>query len=325
LSHHRPFGSHDEPTGSFRAANASSDPVHEPVMPQEVLDFGNPVEGEHWIDGTAGAGGHSRLISQRIGPEGRLLALDRDPATMAYLRRVLPANSQVEQGSYDEIPTLLASMNWPKVDGVLLDLGLSSDQLADRERGFSFQSSGRLDMRFDPTSGQPVSEWLRHVDEKTLADAIFLFGEERFSRRIARAIVQQRKTRPIETAEQLREIIYRCIPGARRTSSGKQRHGRVDPATRTFQALRIAINEELSILERALQCIPDCLAPGGRLLIISFHSLEDRLVKQAFRADPRLEVVTKKPIRATTEESAQNPRSRSAKLRVAKAAMIARA
>ena len=288
-------------------------------MPREILALGKPAEAEYWIDGTAGAGGHSRLIAEQIGPRGRLLALDRDPAAIRHLSAILPPNTtHLAHASYEEIPACLERLGWPAVHGVLLDLGLSSDQLADAERGFSFQASGPLDMRFDPSSGQPVSQWLRYVDEKTLADSIYRYGEERHSRRIARAIVNVRKTQPIETAEQLREIIYRCIPGARRTPSGQRRHGRVDPATRTFQALRIVINDELKILERSLQGIPACLAPGGRLLVISFHSLEDRLVKQAFRADSRLEIVTKKPLRATDQEIAHNPRARSAKLRVAR-------
>jgi 16S rRNA (cytosine1402-N4)-methyltransferase len=172
-------------------------------------------------------------------------------------------------------------------------------------------------MRFDPSSGEPAWEWLSRVDEKTLADTIFRYGEERFSRRIAKRIVENRKAQPIRKASELRELIYRSVPGGRHTGGGRK-HGRVDPATRTFQALRIAVNDELSILELALQRLPDCLAPGGQLLIISFHSLEDRLVKYAFREDERLEVVTRRPVQATEEEIARNPRSRSAKLRVAR-------
>ncbi len=286
-------------------------------MPNEILEFGKPELGQRWVDGTAGGGGHSVLIAERLGPHGCLLAIDRDPQAVARLGQCLPENAVAIQASYHELPSLIRERDWAGADGVVLDLGLSSDQLGDTERGFSFQSCGPLDMRFDPGSGEPVSEWLKYADEKTIADTIYQYGDERFSRRIARGIVENRKRNPIETAEQLREIIYRSIPGARRSSRGKPRHGRVDPATRTFQALRILVNDELRILEEALQRIPDCMFENGRLLIISFHSLEDRIVKHHFRNDPRLQVVTKKPVIASELEIAQNPRARSAKLRVA--------
>jgi len=196
------------------------------------------------------------------------------------------------------------------VDRVLLDLGLSSDQLADRERGFSFTGAGPLDLRFDPTEGEPTWRLVNRLSAEQLADLIYSHGEERHSRRIARAIVQERRTSPIKTAAALAEVIRRAVP---RTADSR----RIDPATRTFQALRIATNEELKSLEIALRRIPDCLRPGGRLAIISFHSLEDRRVKEAFRGDARLEPLTKRPIRPTPEELAQNSRARSARLRVA--------
>ncbi len=289
--------------------------IHIPVLAQEISELGRPQSGQTWVDGTAGGGGHCQLILQALAPEGRLLAVDRDPAAAERLESVLGSGATVRHASYDEIPDLLADSAWPKADGILLDLGLSSDQLADRDRGFSFQMDGPLDMRFDPSGGQSAWEWLAQVDERTLADTIYRYGEERFSRRIARRVVESRKTEPIRTADQLRELIYRSVPGPRR---GRSRHGRVDPATRTFQALRIAVNDELAILERALESLPDCLASGGALLVISFHSLEDRIVKYAFRGDERLEVVTRKPVQATAEEVTRNPRSRSAKLRVAR-------
>lgn len=296
--------------------------VHVPVLVSQILQAidaaDTPIAGSCWIDGTAGGGGHSRLIADRIGTAGRLLAIDRDPAAVQRLQSGLPANCLVEQASYERIPELLQEKRWEPVDGILLDLGLSSDQLADRQRGFSFQFEGELDMRFDPTSGQPAWQWLRHVDEKTLADTIFQYGEERHSRRIARRIVEQRKSKPIATASELRDLIYSAIPGARRTTTGSRRHGRVDPATRTFQALRIAVNDELAILERALDRLPEFLKVGGLLLVISFHSLEDRIVKHAFRGDDRLQVLTKKPLQAEAGEIAGNPRARSAKLRMAK-------
>jgi 16S rRNA (cytosine1402-N4)-methyltransferase len=291
--------------------------IHIPVMPQEILALGQPTPGQRWVDGTGGGGGHSRLLLNACGTEGRLLVVERDPAAAANLHETLPPQAVVRNGSYHQIPEFLQDLGWPGVHGILLDLGLSSDQLADRDRGFSFQSDGQLDMRFDPGSGQPAWQWLERVDEKTLADTIFQYGEERFSRRIARRIVETRRRSPIRTANQLRELIYGCVPRGR-PSKGGSKHGRVDPATRTFQALRIAINEELDILKKALHSLPDCLTMGGQLLVISFHSLEDRIVKYAFREDPRLEIITRKPLVSTPTEISTNPRSRSAKLRVAR-------
>jgi 16S rRNA (cytosine1402-N4)-methyltransferase len=290
--------------------------VHIPVMPSEILEWADPMPGQRWIDGTGGGGGHARLLLDALGTEGQLLVVERDPAAAGGLRENLPAHAVVRNGSYHQIPEILQDLGWPAVHGILLDLGLSSDQLSDSARGFSFQSDGDLDMRFDPNNGQPAWQWLAHVDQKTLADTIFQFGEERFSRRIARRIVETRKQSPLRTASQLRELIYSCVPRGR-PSKGGSKHGRVDPATRTFQALRIAVNQELSILKTALHCLPDCLAEGGRLLVISFHSLEDRLVKHAFKEDQRLEVLTRKPLQPTPSEISANPRSRSAKLRVA--------
>lgn len=294
--------------------------VHVPVLPNEILELGSPNDGQFWIDGTAGGGGHSQLISERIGNEGRLLAIDRDPAVVRRLEHLLSENCLVRHASYDDIPEVRAADDLPLANGVLLDLGLSSDQLADRNRGFSFQTDGELDMRFDPTAGEPAWEWLERVDERTLADSIYQYGEERFSRRIARRIVEQRKTQQIRTANQLRELIYRSVPrsSGHHSKPGNRRHGNVDPATRTFQALRIVVNNELGILERALKRLPDSLAIGGHLLIISFHSLEDRLVKYAMRGDDRLEVITRRPVQASEFEISDNPRSRSAKMRVAK-------
>ena len=287
-----------------------SETVHVPVLPAEVLALGEPKLGQIWVDGTAGGGGHSRLIAEQIGESGKLVAVDRDPTVVERLTELLPQNCLARHSSYDDLPETLTELGISGVDGILLDLGLSSDQLADRERGFSFTADGPLDMRFDTTQGEAAWEWLQRVDEKTLADTIYQFGEERFSRRIAKRIVDTRKENPIHNASELRELIYRAVPG--------KKHGRIDPATRTFQALRIAVNDELGILERALARLPDCLNPGGALLIISFHSLEDRLVKYAFRNDPRLEIITRRPVQATSAETDRNSRSRSAKLRVAR-------
>jgi 16S rRNA (cytosine1402-N4)-methyltransferase len=285
--------------------------VHVPVLLKEILELGDPQPGQLWIDGTAGGGGHSSAFAERLSPTGKLLAIDRDPAAAERLAAILPSDCvAVRCGSYDDAPEILAALQWSGCQGILLDLGLSSDQLSDQERGFSFATDGLLDMRFDPTSGIPAWQWLDHTNERDIADTIYKYGEERFSRRIARRIVEQRERQPVRTASELRELIHRCVPGAR--------HARLDPATRTFQALRIVVNDELGILERALQRLPDVLAPGGQLMVISFHSLEDRIVKHAFREDPRLEVVTRKPVMAGDAELAVNNRSRSAKLRVAK-------
>jgi 16S rRNA (cytosine1402-N4)-methyltransferase len=285
--------------------------IHVPVLLKEILELGAVRAGGTWIDGTGGGGGHSLAIAERLGTTGRLLSIDRDHGAAGRLEQILPQPPAVVRcGSYDDAPEILASLGWGPVDGILLDLGLSSDQLGDASRGFSFSADGELDMRFDTQSGVPAWQLLEYIPERELADVIFRYGEERFSRRIARRIVEERQQRPIRTAAALREIIRRSVP--------MQRHARIDPATRTFQALRIAVNDELKILERAMQRLPDLLAPAGALLVISFHSLEDRIVKYAFREDPRLEVVTRKPVVAEEQELQENNRARSAKLRVAR-------
>jgi 16S rRNA (cytosine1402-N4)-methyltransferase len=212
-------------------------------------------------------------------------------------------------GSYCSIPRWLEELGIEGVDGILLDLGLSSDQLQDPDRGFSFRTEGPLDLRFDPESDETAADFLRTKSEKEIADTIYHYGEERFSRRIARAIVQQRLAQPIETSKQLADLIHRVVPG--------RVHGRVDSATRTFQALRIAVNRELDHVEEAMKTLPACLRIDGRLAVISFHSLEDRIVKHAIREHPLLRGMTKKPIVASPMEVDANPRSRSAKLRVA--------
>ena len=284
--------------------------VHVPVMLAEVLEWLDPQPGQTFVDGTLGAGGHTRAIAEAVGPEGTVVSLDRDPAARAAAEtnlRGLPI--MLVDSSYADLPRVLEQLEIPAVDGILLDLGLSSDQLEDDERGFSLRSTGPLDMRFDPREGESVAEYLAKVQEEDLANAIFRYGEERNSRRIARAIVRRRATQPIETAADLTDIVHSVMrrPGP----------GQIDSATRTFQALRIAVNGELDALERALQTFPNLLAPDGRLAMISFHSLEDRPIKQAFRDDLRLDVLTRKPIRPSAAEVDENPRARSAKLRVA--------
>lgn len=296
--------------------------IHIPVLPQEVLHWLDPQPGQVFVDGTLGGGGHTRLIAERVGPTGLVIALDRDPAALAAAENTLAGLPvTLVDSNFCDLPEVLAQLEVPAVDGVLLDLGLSSDQLADRERGFSFQSDGPLDLRFNPREGEPAWRLVNKLHEQNLANLIFAYGEDRHSRRIARAIVSARHDGPITTAAHLAQIVRRSIPGSPHT-----RGEHIDPATRTFQALRIAVNEELKSLDIALRRIPDCLRPpksgeaaarGGRLAVISFHSLEDRRVKESFRQDDRLEALTRKPIEAGPEELAQNPRSRSAKLRVA--------
>lgn len=307
--------------------------VHVPVMPDEVLATLALRPGETVVDGTLGGGGHTRLLVRQVaGPfddqsqpeaqtpspnqenqtallrEGQVIALDRDPAAIARAEtelRGLPI--KLAQADYCELPQVLKEIGLKRVDAVLLDLGLSSDQLADSQRGFSFDSDGPLDLRFDPDEGEPAWRLLERLSETDLANLIYEYGEERLSRRIARQIVARRRDDPVRAAKQLADLTRRLAPG--RT--------RIHPATRTFQALRIAVNHELRSLDTALAKIPDCLRPGGRLAIISFHSLEDRRVKQAFRDDPRLDVLTRRPVVPSETEIDVNPRARSAKLRAA--------
>jgi 16S rRNA (cytosine1402-N4)-methyltransferase len=281
-----------------------------PVLAREVIESLQPSPGQTFVDGTLGGGGHARLLADAVGPTGRIIALDRDPAAVeraAIELGGLPILA--EHANYSDLPEVLAKLSVNEPDGVLLDLGLSSDQLVDPDRGFSFHSDAPLDPRFDPTRGEPAWKLVERLSAEHLADLIYQYGEDRFSRRIARRIADTRRANPIKTAVDLARVVRASVP--------RSRDERIDPATRTFQALRIAVNDELKWLEVALRRIPDCLRPGGRLAVISFHSLEDRLVKEAFRNDDRLAAVTRRPIRPTDDETAANPRSRSAKLRVA--------
>ena len=289
---------------------AQSSSQHVPVLLEEVLQWLRPSAGKTYVDGTLGGGSHARKLADAVGRGGLIVAVDRDQAVVERARvELVDLPIQVEHANYANLPSLLAENETGLVDGILLDLGLSSDQLADHDRGFSFRCDGPLDLRFDRSTGEPAWKLIDRLSAEHLADLIYQFGEERMSRRIARAIVQRRQSQPIRTAGELAELVSKCVP--------RGKANRIDPATRTFQALRIAVNEELDWLDVALRHFPDCLRPGGRLAIISFHSLEDRPVKHAFRNDPRLEVLTRRPIRASAEEVARNPRARSAKLRVA--------
>jgi 16S rRNA (cytosine1402-N4)-methyltransferase len=302
--------------------NTPGQPRHVSVLPAEVLASLSPQTGEVFVDATCGAGGHTRLLAERVGPSGRVIALDRDPVMLELARpRLEGLPVTLIRAGFDELPEILADLGLAQVDGVFADLGVCSDQLDDPKRGLSFGRPGPLDMRLNPAEGEPASELLRRLDERALADVIYHYGEERFSRRIARRIVEERKRSPLETTEQLAELVRRCVPRPPRTD---RRRPAIDPATRVFQALRIAVNDELDALDRFLVGLPRCVRPEGRVAIISFHSLEDRRVKNAFRDKTLWEALTKKPVQAGDEEVRANPRSRSAKLRAARRTLTRR-
>lgn len=285
--------------------------IHVSVLLAEAIDWLEPRPGQIVVDGTLGAGGHTRALAEHIQPAGQVIALDRDPAAIRRASRDLAGLPiRFAQANFCDLAEVLEALQIERVHAALFDLGLSSDQLADAERGFSFSAEGPLDLRFDTDEGEPAWRLLARLHEDTLANLIFELGEERLSRRIARKIVARRATNPVRTATELADLVRSCYPAA-------ARRDRIDPATRTFQALRIAVNEELKSLEIALRRTPDLLEIGGRMAVISFHSLEDRRVKQAFRTDPRLRELTRKPLVATEAELAANPRARSAKMRVA--------
>ena len=301
---------------------------HDPVLYQEIILALKPNQAGRYVDGTLGAGGHAWGILEASSPGGLLLGMDVDPQALAIAReRLAGFGSRVTilRASYTSLSEQLQEIGWQGVDGVLLDLGASSMQFDTPERGFSFQSEAPLDMRFDPNNPVSAGDLVNHLAEQELADLIFRYGEERKSRQIARAIV---KARPVQTTRQLAEIILRANPAR---SQGHHLH----PATRTFQALRIAVNQELAAVEAVLPQAVTALIPGGRLAVISFHSLEDRIVKQYFRREakdcicpPRQPICTcdhrasvreinRSPIRPQESEIRKNPRARSALLRVA--------
>jgi 16S rRNA (cytosine1402-N4)-methyltransferase len=291
-----------------------SSSVHTSVLPAEVMSLLAIAPGMTVVDGTLGGGGHTRLFAEAVGPTGRVIAIDRDPVAIDRGARELAGQPvRFAQANFCDIPEVLDALAVDRVDRVLLDVGLSSDQLADHDRGFSFDSDGPLDLRFDPTEGEPAWRIVNRLRPESLADIIHEFGEERHSRRIARRIAAVRGQTPIHSARDFARIVASAIP---------RQHPppRIHPATRTFQALRIAVNQELKSLRIALERIPARLAPGGRLAVISFHSLEDRLAKEAFRNRQVWEALTRSPVEASAEEVLRNPRSRSAKLRVAQVA-----
>jgi 16S rRNA (cytosine1402-N4)-methyltransferase len=266
------------------------------------------MPGETWVDCTVGAGGHTRLIGEKLGDTGRLIGLDQDPNMLDLARsRVSGLPIALVHANFDQLADVLSNLGIVAVDGVLADLGFCSDQLEQASRGFSFRDDGPLDMRLDPTCGETAADLVNRLSEASLADVFWEYGEERYSRRIARKIVEQRKTKPLATTAELASLVRSCVP----------RFGGMDPATRVFQALRIAVNDELGALDRLLAALPRIVKSGGRAGIIGFHSLEDRRVKQAFRTTNVWEPLTKKPVVANDEEVARNPRARSAKLRVA--------
>ena len=287
---------------------------HQPVMTDEVLRYLAPASGDVMADGTVGTGGHSLAILPRLLPDGRLVAIDRDQDALDLARQHLTEfDPQVTcvHGNYRDLPAILAELHLPHLDGLLLDLGMSSLQIDRSERGFSFQQEGPLDMRMDQQQGKTAETMINQLTADELATILETLGEERFARRIARRIVQERRTQPITTTTQLSRVVTRAVPPS-------ARHGRLHVATRTFQALRMAVNDELGALETLLERLPDLLTPGGRAVILTFHSLEDRLVKHSLAQGARarqLTLLTKKPVRVSREEASRNPRARSAKLR----------
>jgi len=292
-------------------AESRPEPRHIPVLPREVLQFLTPAPGQLIVDATVGLGGHAKLLVERVAPTGRIIAMDRDAAMLDLARKSLEGFPiTFMHGNFEDLPAALENLRTGPVDAVLADLGVSSAQLDDPARGLSFQEEGPLDMRLDPTAGESAGDLVNRLPERDLADIFWQYGEERFSRRIARRIVEERKRQPLTTTTQLAELVRRVVPRWRGRKS-------IDPATRTFQALRIAVNDELRALDRFLAGLPECLKAGGRAAVISFHSLEDRRVKQTFRNKEIWKELTRKPVQASDEEVLNNPRARSAKLRVA--------
>ncbi len=315
-------GSTDTPQGVGHGGGREVSHYHVPVLLKEAIDFLNVRRGGTYIDATVGLGGHSYEIAKRLGAPGHLIGLDKDPAALEKAaEKLVVSRSSLVAGEPDWPTVTLLHRSFAEIakgqrpatiDGILADIGVSSLQLDDAARGFSFQADGPLDMRMDPQSERTAEQVVNHLDERELADVIYEFGEERRSRRIARAIC---RSRPIRSTAHLADV----ISAAARPMNSEQR--RIHPATRTFQALRIFVNRELDDLRALLEAVPRILKPGGRVVVISFHSLEDRIVKDALREgsnkDKYFRVLTKKPVMASEDEQDRNPRARSAKLRAA--------
>ncbi|MCX5906860.1 MAG: 16S rRNA (cytosine(1402)-N(4))-methyltransferase RsmH [Deltaproteobacteria bacterium] len=289
---------------------------HVPVLLEEALEHLDCRPGKIYVDGTVGSGGHARAILERSSPDGKLIGLDWDGQAMERARERLAAFGDrviLVKKNFKELKTVLASLAIPAVDGIVLDLGVSSEQLAEGERGFSFRSEGPLDMRMSDEVPRTAGELLRRISAAELRDIIRQYGEERFAQRIAKAIVRRRQAHPLHTTKELAEVIAGSVPF----------RGRIHPATRTFQALRIFVNDELNHLRTFLESGPNLLQPSGRLVIITFHSLEDRVVKEYFRKWARVpkgetssfHLLTPKPAGPSRAEILANPRARSAKLR----------
>lgn len=288
---------------------------HEPVLKNEIVSFLNCRSEGIYVDLTLGGGGYSEAILEAAMPGGKVVGFDRDDAAIKESETRLKKFSDrfvARKISFSQAATGLANLGIESVNGIVADLGVSSHQIDQAERGFSFSKDAVLDMRMDPQQELSAYEIVNESGAEDLANWIFEYGEERFSRRIARAIVRERQSGPIDTTGRLAEIVARAVPAA-------ARRGRIHPATRTFQALRIVVNDELAELKSLLETMPGFLSSGGRMIIVSYHSLEDRLVKQKFlelAATGEYKRVTKKPVRPTEEETERNRRARSARLRV---------
>jgi 16S rRNA (cytosine1402-N4)-methyltransferase len=320
-----------DPLGSAREGDGVMEVGHLPVLAEEVMTILSPRPGSLQIDGTLGGGGHTERILEASTPDGRVLGLDADPAAIERVRVRLERFGDrlvLRNADFRDVGTVAPAAGFASVDGLLLDLGLSSFQLADTERGFGFRAGGPLDMRFDPNRGVPASELVATLDAAALADIFRRYGEEPRADRIARAIVRERAITPVDTAERLAAVVERAAPAA----PGRRR---IHPATRVFQALRIAVNDELGALEAALAAAMELLRPGGRLVVLSYHSLEDRIVKRFVATErkgcicppavpvcvcgrvPRLRALGPQPVMPAPDEVLHNPRARSVRMRAA--------
>ena len=308
-------GAVSQPLPVFRLMDATGQiSFHEPVLVNAIVSWLSPRPGSVLVDATCGTGGHALALFPKLLPDGKLIAIDQDPdALIAAEKRLVEFESQASfrHGNFRNLPDVLGAAGVERVHGILADLGMSSPQVDAAKRGFSFLREGPLDMRMDPQQERTAASLVNRLPPSELEQIIRTYGEERFAARIARAIAAERKKTPIRTTTRLAELIRKSVPGSR---------GRIHPATRTFQALRISVNDELGALEALLKEAPELLLAGGRLAIITYHSLEDRMVKQAFAAAEEtgsLLRLTKKVIKPSDDEISRNPRARSAKLRVA--------
>lgn len=312
-----------------RGISQLSEHGHEPVLAGEAMGYLDPQPGEIIVDCTLGRGGHAALIAARVAPNGLLIGLDVDPRNLAYAQKRLahaPCRLRLMHANFAKLGEVLEAAGVAQVNGILADLGVSTNQLMDADYGLSFSGDpdAALDMRLDPDLPHTAADLLARWSGKQIADVLYSLGQERYSRRIARKIVEKRRREPIVTVGQFAQLVRSCVPRqkpSRGSASGRERGTSIDPATRSFMALRMAVNRENESLASLLAQAPRRLAPGGRIVAISFHSGEDRLVKQAFRAagiSGLFEVLTKKPVVPGEAETATNPRARSAKLRAAR-------